>query len=477
MQRGLAGLLTLLLAPLLATAVAQAPAASSGDLIEFELGIHGAVVADSWNPLRLVLRDLPPVEFELRVDQGSLRTGTIPLVYTASLGSSRGLAVFEDEVFIPPWTALSWTLKTAQKTLASGTLDPRLRDDRPLTLLLSREPGRWLGTLPAGARAQEVAAGELPREAAAYSGVAALLIDGTATAPGIEPVVAAAAAGAVVVLVDPLPNSHRELADLFPAELGGRQRLGGGWLMRVPAEDVATALAGHSGFPLHSAALALLSDGEEVEGPSFPRIMVVAASAAYALLVLLLLRFGGQAGVPAALVVAVFTAIAGWLMLRPPEALVEQQRTLVVSTGGLGLSLPTLAVHSLPGGVVLLDSPMRLRERLAYSVGGDGTRLTLQRWQRQLFLGKPALTSGALVWLDGKLGNEGENELRDVLVLGLGPQPPLSPGARREAVASEETPQPEAYGDLLDLLPPGTAVANDGTRYLVALPAPEGSSL
>ena len=469
-------LLILLLVTLPAVAFGQPTPRIGSDQVEFELGIHGAVVENSWNPLRLVLRDLPPVEFELRIDQGSLRSGSIPLVYTASIGSSRGLSVFEDEVFIPPWSSLSWTLRSADRTVASGSMDPRLRDRRPLTLLLSSEPGSWLAHLPAEARPQEVVAGELPATAAGYSGVAALIVDGTATAPTLESIVAAAAAGVAVILVEPLPGSHAALTELYgPA--GSFQRLGAGWIVSTRREGVAPALARYQGFPMQGAAAALAGGREQLEGPDYNRVTIIAAGAVYALLVLLLLRFGGSAGIPAALVVAALAVVAGWLALRPAEAVLEEERTLVVSSGGLGLSLPTLAVRSLPGGEVEVNSQMRMSEQLAYSVSGGTTRLSLGRWQRQLLLGKPALTGGALAWFDDRLENRGTTLLRDVLVLGLGPQPPIEPGGLLAARPSEEMPSPEAYGDLLELLPPGTALANDGRRYLVALPAAPGDSL
>lgn len=464
-----------LLVLLSAVAFAQPADRYSADQVDFELGISGAVVENSWNQLRLVLRDLPPVEFDLRIDQGSLRSGSIPLVYSASIGSSRGLTVFEDEVFIPAWTSLTWSLRSADRTIASGSLDPRLRDDRPLTLLLSNEPGGWLASLPPTARALEVVAGELPQGAAAYSGVAALIVDGTATAPTLESVVRAATAGAVVILAGPLPPSHRALEQVYGS--GSVHRLGAGWIVSTGREGVGPALARYQGFPVQGAATALLSGGEEAEGPHLSRMTIVAAGALYSLAVLLLLRFGGPAGVSAALVVAALTAFAGWLVLRPEQAVLEEERTLVISTGGLGLSVPSLAIRSLPGGEVVVDAQMRLGERVAYEVGEGTTTLTLERWQRQLLLGKPAIANGSLRWSNGKLENQGPTTLRQVLVLGLGPQPPLEPGTVRDAAPSEELASPEAYGDLLELLPAGTAVAHDGSRYLVALPPHPGGSL
>ncbi|MEX2535834.1 MAG: hypothetical protein WD273_09590 [Trueperaceae bacterium] len=445
-------------------------AAQTGE-IEFELGFRSAVVENAWNPLRLVVRDLPTVEFELRVDQGTLRSGSIPLTYFARVDTSRGITVFEDELFIPPWSSLSWTVRTGARTVASGTIDPRLRDERPLSLLLSATPGRWLASLPAGARPQEVAAGELSERAAAYSGVAALIIDGSASAPTLESIVTAAAAGAVVVLVEPLPTSHAALLELLTASPGGYERLGAGWIVSTPAEGVSQALSGHSGFPLEESLRALLTGEERAAPPALSRLTVVAAAALYALVVVLLLRFGGDAGIPSALLVGIMTATASWLLLRPDRPVIEQPRTVVVSAGGLGLAVPTLALRSLPGGETLVGQQMRSAEVLPYSLQGDGTRLTLGRWQRELLVGQPELALGELAWSGERLTNLGERVLRDVIVLGLGPQPPLRPGTERRPVASEETSLPPIYGELLALLPAGTAVANDGQHFFVALPA------
>ncbi|MEX2540374.1 MAG: hypothetical protein WD314_01150 [Trueperaceae bacterium] len=468
MLRRLAQLLLLAsLAPAGSAAFAQSGGA------QFELGMQGAVVAQAWNPLRLVLRDLPPVELEVVFDQGTLRSGPILTTYTASVAASRGVRVFEDELFVPDWRSIAWTVRSPDRTVASGTLNPRQRDSRPLTLLVSSVPGSWLPSLPDDARPHEMAASALPSSAAAYAGVHALLIDGTAAAPSVESVAAAAGAGVVVLLTEPLPATHSDLAELVEA---GPLRLGAGWLVPVRSEQVGQALTSFAGFPVASLAGELAAAHPQELPPVLSRITITAAGALYALLVLVLLRFGGDAGLPAALVVAILAAGAGWSLLRPERPLLEESRAVVVAAGGLGVSLDTLALRSLPGGTVQLGRPMRLLGRSSFAVGTLGTRLPMARWQRAILTGRPVLATGSLGWEGELLVNRGERALTGVLVVGVGPQLPLAPDEERRAVPAEEGWLPESYTSLLSYLPEGTALASDGRRVLVALP-PFGGEL
>src|SRR5690606_37935340 len=109
------------------------------------------------------------------------------------------------------FTSISWSLRAPEAVLASGSVTGRDQDTRPLDLVISREPGRYLAAFGTGTRVIDVAAAALPIEVAAYDRVRTQIIDGTTTAPRLEAVAAAAAAGAVVVLHGELPPSHREL--------------------------------------------------------------------------------------------------------------------------------------------------------------------------------------------------------------------------------------------------------------------------
>jgi hypothetical protein len=463
-----ARVLTQLTAALLvSTAFAQPGSA------ELVLGLQGAIVADAWNPLRLVVRDLPAVELEVLIDRGSLRGGPVMMRYSVDIPASGGIRVFEDDLFVPAWRSLSWTVRSEDRTIASGTVDSRLRDSRPLTLLISATPGRWLPLLPSDARPLAMAPTALPASAAGYSGVWALLVDGTAAAPRPEALVAAAAAGAVVVLAGQLPDSHAELAALVD---DGPLRLAAGWLVPGDAEEAVEALYSVNGYPLEALVAELSSEVGRGQPPGLPRVTVSAALALYAVLVLALLRFGGSAGLPAALVVAMLAAGAGWAVLRPERALIDENRTVVVSAGGIGLSLGAVELRSLPGGAVRVGQPMRPLSLAPYSVGTDSTRLSLGRWQRELLIGRPLLTTPALEVDGGRLLNVGERTLTEVMVIGSGPQAHLAPGAARSIEPVEEGDLPAAYRSLLPHLPAGAVLARDGEKVLVALPESEGES-
>ena len=108
--------------------------------VTLELGFDGEVVADSWNPLKLTTRDITEAQLVLTLDQGSLREGESLSIYTADINAGGGVAVFEDDLYLPSWRSLSWRLLAADEVLASGTLDRRNLDARPLNLIISAAP-------------------------------------------------------------------------------------------------------------------------------------------------------------------------------------------------------------------------------------------------------------------------------------------------------------------------------------------------
>src|SRR5690606_10472096 len=102
--------------------VAAGPAGAQQ--VEFELRHSQQVVAGAWNPVRLVLRDQRDVLLEIRLDQGSLQTGERVVTYRAPLAGGSGLSSFEDDLFVPAWRSLTWTVRAGGRTLASGALNP-----------------------------------------------------------------------------------------------------------------------------------------------------------------------------------------------------------------------------------------------------------------------------------------------------------------------------------------------------------------
>jgi hypothetical protein len=436
--------------------------------VEFELGIGGALVEGAWNPLRLTVRDLPAGELELRLDQGSLRSGPIIQRYLLNVPASSGVAVFDDEVFLPPWRSFTWTLRSAGRAVASGGFDARSSDSRPLTLVLSAEPSRWLTAFPPDTRFLEVGAGGLPSRAASYSGAAGLLIDGTSHAPTVESVVTAAAAGVTVVVVTPLAPTHAHLAPLL-SPVG--RRVGAGWLVSATAADAAGLVTSRPGFPTREVAQVLLEREPPAQAPALSRFTLVSAAGIYTLLVVALLRFGGGAGVVTAAVAALLSGAAAWTVLRPEQPLVRDATSLVVNAGGLGIAVGALSVLSLPGGEVAVERPMRVNVPLPHTVTTAGTTLMLNRWQREELVGRPVLTDGGLEWRGDRLHNSGRILLEDVIVIGLGPQSTIPGGSSIEAIMSEETVVPLAYQGLLELLPAGSALARGGSGLFIALPA------
>ena len=198
---------------LLSGCLSSVALAQSGE-VALELGFSGEIVSGRWNPLRLTTRDVPSADLFVSFDQSSFTEPETLGVYRARIPGSGGVAVFEDDLFVPEWRQLVWRLVSDGTVLASGSLGRAARDARPLTLLLSARPFRWQGVLGDDARVVALPAGSLPERLAAFDGVSTLLIDGSAPAPHPAALVAATSAGVQTVLVEPLPNSHAALRAL-----------------------------------------------------------------------------------------------------------------------------------------------------------------------------------------------------------------------------------------------------------------------
>lgn len=445
--------------------VAAGPAGAQQ--VEFELGHSQQVVAGAWNPVRLVLRDQRDVLLEIRLDQGSLQTGERVVTYRAPLAGGSGLSSFEDDLFVPAWRSLTWTVRAGGRTLASGALNPRERDGRPLDLVVSRTPGRWRSSLGPEARVLEVDAGALPHRAAAYDGVRSLLIDGTAAAPDPRGVLAAAAAGAVVVLLGPLPASHAELEGLIA---GPGARLGAGWITRDDGSDLAGLLA-RLAPPPEDELLATLAAAALPHPPRpLPALTLVTAAAAYSLLVIALTRFAGAGGLAAGLVLALVASLVGWRQLRPPAPEIAVRQVLTLGGSGLAQAIETRSLLSLPASRLDLPAQMRPVAAAGYEVTPTGTAFMLGRWQTVTLLGKPQLAPAQLEWRGERLANAGSTALLDVYVSGLGPQGSLAAGSSLVPVPAEEGGLPPPYPAIVPLLPTGSALARAGDAVHVALP-------
>ena len=498
------------------------------------------MVADAWNPLRLTMRDVPNAELVIDIDQGGLREGPRLVRYRAPLPAGGGMAVFEDDIYLPPrWRSFAWAVRSGDVTLASGTFDPRVAlNPRPLQLVSADGVGRWRALFedlrnssdrggsrggsntggssplePDGtdgeARVIEVT-GNLPERAAAYDGVETLLLDGTAPAPRLEAVIAAAAAGVKVLLIDPLPQSFGPLRALAPEPA---QRLGSGWLVRSADGSAETA---SSNTVLDtvldtvdvSALTSALLTPDLLEAPQgAPTKPLLFGLTAYLLLTFLLVRFGGAPGLLTALAVVPVASFAAWGYVRPSSEMPVRSRTLSIGADGLAYKGEVRTFFRFSGGEVTGPPQARLLEAdtlatntvaealrdvlqdaappttsgtadadVLYERTPEGLRFDLPRWSSVALLLAPRLEPARLEWQGGALVNTGTDALVDVYIVGEGLQEDAPPASAQTPRAGEENTRdlPLVYRELLPRLPEGAAIARQGGHIFVALPESPG---
>lgn len=427
-----------------------------------EVGIASQVVANAWNPLRFVSRDTPPATLTVVVDQGSLRQGAVPLVLRQEIGGGAGVSVFETLVYLNSFSSISWTLRTADATLASGSIAGRDADSRPLDLVVSRAPGSLRSAYPPDARLVDVPASSLPLDSAAYSGVRTLVIDGTSAAPRLEAVAAAALGGAHVILHGALPASHAELGLLVEP---GRDsaRLGAGAVTRTGTQAISTlaaALSGEEKIAVDALIEALTAAPMVARPASVPQPLVLAVAGAFALLSVLLVRSFAGPGMIGALALAAILSFASWRVLRPPEPLISAAGRLGISGGALALVVETQEHLTLPPGTVGVVGGARPLSPVPYRIETGGAFFDLSRWRSLLVALPPSVEDAPLRYESGELRNAGRAPLVDVHVVGLGSHGRLEPGARSVAAPQESTAAPTAvYGRLESHLPFGSALA------------------
>src|SRR5690554_6864724 len=441
----------------------RTPALEVASNVQFSLGVGGQPVADAWNPLRLQLRDAPPATLTIQVDQGTLRSGEVPLTISLDVRGGAGVSIFEELVYLPTFATLSWRLATAQRVLASGSIAGREADGRPLDLLLTSNPGAYrlayLDSYGSNARLVDIAAAHLPQEVAAYDGVRSLIIDGTAAAPRLEAVAAAVAGGVVVVLAGPLPSSHAELGLLLgEAEV---VRLGAGALLQVAeGRERAVELASQVTVPSRGALQAALLQEPLIDPPpTLAETTLVLILAAYALGALLLLRFGGSPGLVAAAALTELVSLMAWQLLRPAAPQLEGGAVLALAGGELATMFPVREVLTMPRATLTFEEHARPLRPQAHRVDSASTHLTLERWRSVLLETAPRLGQAQLSVTNGVPSNHGPTPLRDLYLVGEGPQGDLAAGSSTPQV--NETGSAEWAGDMAPLLPEGTWLARD----------------
>lgn len=478
-RRGRALSCVLLLA-LVGVSLAQ-PAASA----RLEVGVGAQVVVGAWNPVRFVSRDTPPATLTVVIDQGSLRQGEIPLVLQHEVGGGAGLTVFETLAYLGSFSSIGWTLRTADAVIASGSLAGRDIDERPLDLVISREAGRFRTAYGPAARIVELPAASLPLDSAAYSGVRSLLIDGTAAAPRLEAVAAAAAGGALVVIAESLPASHAELELL--AAPGEEVRLGAGRVARARGSDVgtlaATALASADAVSIDDLVEALTSLPMVERPATAPQPLVLAVAAAFALLCVTALRAFGGPGLVSALAVAGVLSFTAWRALRPPDPQLLGAGRIAVGGGELALVVEAQEHLTLPPSEVVVPGGARPLTPVPHSVDASGAHFQLARWRSLVVALPPQVTDSPLrvsgdPRANGVIHNAGQVPLFNVQVVGVGAQGRLEPGAslvpRPQELSAAAT---AVYRRIEELLPPGSTIATSCAGLCtvwVVTAAPEG---
>ncbi len=440
---------------LLATAAAQPQ-------VQMELGLGGNVVVGAWNPLRVVARDVPlGSRLEVTFDHGSLRDGPVPFVLSLPVAGGPGLSVVERTVYVAPFSSVSWAVVGQDAVVASGAIAGRDQDDTPLDVVLTRRSGAFAAAFPEDARVVDVTASQLPLDVAAYDGVRSVIVDGTTVPPRLAALAAAAASGAVVVLNGPLPESHREL-ELLLGQHGGR--LGAGRVVSSTgsAADVARLVAPEGSVPRAEVVQAAAAAPLVTPPAQLRQHLVIVVAVVFSVLAVLLTRVFGGPGLVSSALVAVLLSLAAWQAARPPAPQVVGTKTIAIVGGELALSTLLEEHYTLPSARLDLAIQARPLDVRPYRVDEAGLHLSLDGWRSVVLAGAPRVIDAPLVLEGDDLVNRGSVPLTQVLVVGLGPQGDLQPGATLRPRDQEDGPPPQDYARLLDLLVPGTVVALSG---------------
>jgi hypothetical protein len=434
--------------------------------LELELGFNNTLVANHWNPIKLTRRDQPAQTLIFSIDQGTLRDGETLVTYRQDLAAANGLDVFEDDVYIPAWRRFSWRIENGERVFASGSIERREVNAKPLTLLVSARPELYTGSFNEEARLLELPFSSLPERVAAYDGIETLLVDGTAPAPTLESISIAAVSGVTILLLENLPDSHAELNLLAP-EL--RQRLGAGWIARTSSEGLKATLSMLTPLETQTLTNALITSDLHQRPPNVPQTYVVGAAGVYALLTLLLLRFFGSAGLLTSFVLAGLASFGAWTWLRPSSPQLSQTRKVFVNAD-LAYVKRVESLFTLPDVSLALNMNAHPTDIRTYTQRGNNLELTLPRYNEVILEHRPELT-GETLRLEGQtLLNLTDMTMTNVYVKGLGSQADLAAGGSLELLQGEEPELSSTYEALLALLPEGTALAQSVNTTHVALP-------
>src|SRR5690606_29178269 len=137
-------------------------------------------------------------------------------------------------------------------------------------------------------------------------------------------------------------------------------------------------------------------------------------------------------------------------------------RTVAVVGGELALASRLEEHYTLPATTVAVRGPARPLDTRAYRVDESGLQVDLTGWRSVVIVGAPELVDAPFVLEADGLRNRSRLPLHDVLVVGLGPQADIAPGALARPAPGEDGPAHEAYAALLPFLPAGSVVALSG---------------
>ena len=242
--------------------------------------------------------------------------------------------------------------------------------------------------------------------------------------------------------------------------------LGAGGVLAVTgsAGDVAAALDAFIATRPPPGELVATAAARPLVTPPAPlrQQLVVAAAVAYAVLAVTVTRLFGAPGLLSALLLAGLLSAAAWLYARPTEPQIVGTRTVAVVGGELALATRLEEHYTLPATTVAVRGPARPLDTRAYRVDESGLQVDLTGWRSVVIVRAPELVDAPFVLEADGLRNLSRLPLHDVLVVGLGPQADIAPGALARPVPGEDGPAHESYAALLPFLPAGSVVALSG---------------
>jgi hypothetical protein len=435
-----------------------------GQEVRLELGFRGEMVAEKWNPLRLIRRDMGPATLTLEFDQGTLREGNIPVFYEVKLKSAQGLDVFEDDIYIPHWRSFVWRLADESKVYASGSFNRQMVNTQPIDLIVSKTPEFYLNAFGENSRIVQVD-DLLPKRLASYDGVHSLVLDGSIPMPTLEALSSAASAGVQVIYVEDTNSTYDyDLFSLLAPDT--QQRLGAGWLIRSSRDGIKASLALLPVLDTTQLQETYLVKQSMIQ--NLPSTVLLTMLGAYVLLILLSIRFFGAAGLVTAFLLTALASAGAWIYLRPPAQQIASQ-SLYINSGKLAKVERIYQITQLPQANLQLPVQAHPTTPRSY-IQREGLEIKLSRWSQETLKLRPSLSSATLLLEGNLLRNESEVNLQHIYVNGLGQQPDLSPGESLELSPGEES---TLYQNLLPLLPIGTVLAQHNSDLHLAIPNPE----